>query len=178
MIRSPEFFSKGIGGHHRGHRGRTDTWLTPPAIIKALAPFDLDPCCPPDMPWKTASAMISEPDDGLSAAWHGAVWLNPPYGSQTGRWLSRLADHANGIALIFARTETRDFHRYVWQRATAALFLEGRINFHHHDGTRAEKNAGGPSVLVAYGQGCASRLLTCGIKGYVSFINLPTLGQA
>ena len=31
----------GIGGHQRT-RGRTDEWLTPPAIVRALGPFDLD----------------------------------------------------------------------------------------------------------------------------------------
>ena len=25
--------SRGIGGHHRAYRGRTDEWLTPPEII-------------------------------------------------------------------------------------------------------------------------------------------------
>lgn len=36
------------------------TWLTPPHIIEALGPFDLDPCCPPTMPWRTAT-QISPP---------------------------------------------------------------------------------------------------------------------
>lgn len=103
------------------------------------------------MPWATAGNMIHWPADGLAADWEGRVWLNPPYGNQTGRWLRKLAEHGNGIALIFARTETEDFHRHVWGKASALLFLAGRIHFHDADGVRARANAGAPSVLVAYG---------------------------
>ena len=33
----------GIESHTRAFRGQTDCWLTPPEVIKALGPFDLDP---------------------------------------------------------------------------------------------------------------------------------------
>jgi hypothetical protein len=42
--------------------------------------------------------------------------------------------------------------------AESLLFLRGRLNFHHVDGTRAAKNAGAPSVLLAYGKVAAQRL--------------------
>lgn len=155
----------GIGGHQRGHRGRSDTWLTPPEILKAIGPFDLDPCCPAWMPWPTAVTMVRRPADGLLGKWHGRVWLNPPYGPATAAWLKRLADHGNGIALTFARTETEMFHRQVWDRADAVLFLRGRLHFHHEDGRRAKANAGGPSVLVAYGAGNVGVLAGCGLAG-------------
>lgn len=32
-----------------------DEWLTPPEIIKALGPFDLDPCAPINRPWSTVT---------------------------------------------------------------------------------------------------------------------------
>lgn len=156
---------KGIGGHQRAYKGRTDDWLTPPEIIKALGPFDLDPCCPPNMPWETAARMISLPEDGLSAEWSGRVFLNSPYGPETGRWLEKLATHGFGTALVFARTETEMFHRHVWERASACLFLEGRLHFHDVSGKRAPHNAGGPSVLVAYGQVDAALLSKSGLKG-------------
>lgn len=156
----------GIGGHHRGFRGRSDTWLTPPAILEALGSFALDPCCPPEMPWRTAVEMIHHPGrDGLAVPWEGRVWLNPPYGQQTGEWLRRLAGHGDGIALTFARTETEMFHRWGWERATGMLFLRGRLHFHHADGTRAKANAGAPSVLIAYGHLNALSLETCGLAG-------------
>jgi hypothetical protein len=86
------------------------------------------------------------------------VWCNPPYSFEAWTWLEKLADHGNGIALIFARTETAGFVRTVWERATAVRFLHGRIHFHYPDGTRAAANSGAPSVLVAYGEYAAQRL--------------------
>lgn len=157
---------KGIGGHHRPYQGQTDTWLTPPQIVRALGPFDLDPCCPPSMPWATAGRMLTEVEDGLRTPWSGRVWLNPPYGPQTGSWLRRLADHGDGIALVFARTETEMFFAQVWGRADAVFFLRGRIHFHHGDGRRATHNSGAPSVLIAYGRQNADRLLATDLDGY------------
>lgn len=141
---------KGIGGHHRGHRGRTDDWLTPPGLLELLGPFDLDPCASVDQPWPTATTMLTE--GGLEADWSGRVWCNPPYGPATWEWLNKLAAHdGGGIALVFARTETRGFFEQVWGKADAVLFLKGRLHFHYPvTGERAKANAGGPSCLVAY----------------------------
>lgn len=139
-----------IGGHHRAYEGATNTWLTPPSIVESLGPFSLDPCGYPN--WKTADKLICEPEDGLSADWSGhRVWLNPPYGPHTGKWLEKLAKHGIGTALIFARTETAMFFDHVWRSASALLFLEGRLHFHYPNGERAKHNSGAPSVLVAYG---------------------------
>lgn len=155
----------GIGGHHHT-KGRTDEWLTPPNIIRALGEFDLDPCSPVDRPWPTAKHHYSILDDGLAQDWGtGRIWLNPPYGSETGKWLARLAAHGNGIALIFARTETRAFHVYGWDRAHAMLFLRGRLNFYDVSGIQSPKNAGAPSVLIAYGSANAATLKDSGIDG-------------
>ena len=155
---------KGIGGHQRAFRGRTDEWLTPPEIIRALGPFDLDPCSPVNRPWPTAARHFTVEDNGLMRSWEGRVWLNPPYGPETGDWLMRLASHGNGIALIFARTETEMFHRYGWDRADAMLFLRGRLHFYNVCGERAKLNAGGPSVLIAYGKANVDALRFSGIK--------------
>lgn len=146
-----------IGGHH-SPRSLKEEWLTPPEIVRALGPFDLDPCAPVVRPWDTAAHHYTIEDDGLKQPWHGSVWLNPPYNSKAGNWLSRLADHGNGIALIFARTETSWFFSEVWRKADALLFIEGRLHFHHVDGTRAKANSGAPSVLVAYGLAAIARL--------------------
>ena len=157
--------SKGMSGHQSA-KMLTDEWLTPPWLIRKLGFFDLDPCSPGDRrPWDTAVTHYSVEDDGLSQPWSGRVWLNPPYGRQAERWLERLADHGNGIALIFARTETESFFRTVWVRADAALFIKGRLHFHRIDGSRAKLNAGAPSVLVAYGKHNAESLDSSGIEG-------------
>lgn len=150
-------------GSHQSHAADTVVWLTPPHIIEALGPFDLDPCGAPN--WTTAERHIRLPEDGLRAPWKGRVWLNPPYGSEAWRWLNRLADHGHGTALIFARTETEGFVRTVWDRATALRFLHGRLSFHHANGKRAAANSGAPSVLVAYGTRDAERLQSCELPG-------------
>jgi hypothetical protein len=103
--------------------------------------------------------------DGLIATWTGRVWLNPPYGRETGIWLNRLANHGNGIALIFARTDTDMFVEQVWSRATGVLFLRGRLTFYTPHGSMAAFNAGGPSCLVAYGKQNHEALRICGLPG-------------
>jgi hypothetical protein len=156
--------------------------MTPPAILDALGPFDLDPCAPLDAPWPTAARHFTVDIDGLAQQWDGRVWLNPPYTSATvGRWMERMAEHDHGTALIFARTETDIFFRHVWERAHAVLFLRGRLHFHAGEdmvlertagppislakGQRAPFNGGAPSVLIAYGATDAEILAFSQIAG-------------
>ncbi|MBO3760396.1 DNA N-6-adenine-methyltransferase [Ciceribacter sp. L1K22] len=166
----------GIGGHQSA-RSRTDEWLTPPFIIAALggpASFDLDPCAPAKRPWATATRHYTAFDNGLILPWFGRVWLNPPYStSLLGRFMGRMAAHGTGTALIFARTETEAFFRHVWDRATALLFMEGRINFHLPSGKQAKGNAGAPTVLIAYGDTDAEILSGSGIAGKFVPLLLP-----
>lgn len=130
---------------------KNDEWLTPPEILAALGKFDLDPCAPVVRPWPIASRHLTKKDDGLSLPWRGRVWLNPPFGLEALKWLRRMVDHGNGIALISARTETRMFYECVWGAADAVCFVRGRPHFHYVDGTRAKANSGAPICLVAYG---------------------------
>lgn len=159
----PRASTKGIGGHQRGHRGKTNNWITPRHILDALGPFDLDPCACDPQPWPTAKNMWLV--GGLDGSWFGRVWLNPPYGDEAETWLARLADHGNGIALIFARTETKMFQEQVFARAKALLFLCGRLTFYYPDGRPAEHNGGAPSVLIAYGAANARCLWDCSLPG-------------
>lgn len=159
----------GIGGHHSARMQR-DEWLTPPHILAALGPFDLDPCASVDRPWPTAALHYTVGENGLAKLWTGRVWLNPPYGSKAEQWMKRLAAHGNGIALLFARTETALFFPWVWEHATALLFIKGRLNFHFSDGTRARANSGAPSVLVAYGANNADALRESRLPGRVVWI--------
>jgi len=146
-------------------RGASDEWLTPPEIISALGPFDLDPCAPVVRPWPTAARHFTVADDGLSREWDGFVWCNPPFGPEAGRWLDRLAMYGCGIALVPARTETRWFHEHVWPWATGVLFLRRRPHFHYVDGSRAKGNSGAPICLVAYGYQALERLKSSGLAG-------------
>lgn len=139
-----------LGFNHVATGRTSDEWLTPPELVAALGRFDLDPCAPVNRPWDTAAHHFTLADNGLTRPWHGRVWLNPPYGRSTFRWLARAASHGDAIALTFARTETVGFQREVWRKADAVLFLQGRIRFCRPDGSRAAP-ANAPSCLIAYG---------------------------
>lgn len=102
------------------------------------------------------------------------MWLNPPYGKLTEPFMAKLANHGDGIALIFARTETGMWFREVWPKADALLFLKGRISFLNAQGEQAKANAGAPSVLVAYGVENANVLREVSESGAIegAFISL------
>ncbi len=142
---------------------QTADWLTPPHILAALGTFDLDPCGYPGQ--ETAKRVIAPPEDGLAVPWAARVFLNPPYSRQAPVWIRRMAEHGNGTALLFARTDTQWFTQHVWEKAAALLFLKGRVFFCRPDGTRVSDNGGAPSVLVAYGNYDAAWLGGCGLPG-------------
>jgi len=148
----------------------TDNWITPRWLIERLGPFDLDPCACEPQPWPTAKRMVTENEDGLLLQWSGFVWCNPPYGRLLGVWLERMSVHNNGIALVFARTDTRAFHSHVWPCASALLFLRGRLTFCTPSGDPAPlgHNSGGPSALIAFGSEASLRLSRCPDLGAIA----------
>lgn len=76
---------------HQEHRAQAlaenydgDEWYTPPAFIEAarelMGAIDLDPAsCEAAQGVVQATEYFTKDDDGLTQAWHGRVWLNPPY---------------------------------------------------------------------------------------------------
>jgi hypothetical protein len=152
-------------GSHQRTVGVSQVHLTPRWIVDALGPFDLDPCAADSRPWDCARENWTEADDGLSRPWRGRVWLNPPFDRyQVGRWIGRLAEHGDGVALLHARTEAAWF-RPIWERAELACFLFRRIKFVRPDGTEQPANSGAPVVLAAFGSGAAARLRSAGLEG-------------
>lgn len=152
--------------HERVSEGKCE-WLTPIKLIKALGAFDLDPCSPIIRPWDTALEHYTIEDDGLELPWEGRVWLNPPYGRMTIKWMEKMATHNDGIALIFARTETATFTKYVWPIADSVMFLDHRLTFCHVDGTEADNSGGAPSCLVAYGPQNTHALIASNLTGTI-----------
>ncbi len=142
----------------------SDEWLTPPEILAALGPFDLDPSAPIVRPWDMATRHYTKTDDGMAQPWTGRVWLNPPYGRETFRWLARLAEHGSGIALIFARTETRGFHDEIWEKAHSVFFFRGRLRFCTVSGERGG-TANAPSCLVSYSGTDTDKIRLASAKG-------------
>lgn len=158
-----------LGGENQdeGSRQREVRWLTPRHLVDPLGRFDLDPAGAPGHTLATTTYLPERGEDGLSLPWVGRVWLNPPYGKQAEPFMERLAEHGDGVALIFARTETRSFHRLVWGRANGLLFLAGRVSFLDASGVKAKANAGAPSCLVAYGGRNLDALYESGLPGKV-----------
>jgi hypothetical protein len=156
-----------LGGENQdaGSKQRPTRWLTPPALIEPLGKFDLDPCGAPGHVLAERTYLLENGEDGLRDPWFGRVWLNPPYGKEAEPFLAKLADYGRGTALIFARTETRTWHNIIWPKASAILFLAGRVTFLDPDGQAAKANSGAPSCLVAFGLADAAALEESGIPG-------------
>lgn len=155
---------------HRPHHGESVEWYTPPEIFEALGiHFDLDPCSPLSgpVPWIPVRRFLTARENGLTAPWGSGerVWLNPPYWPDVERWIQRLACHGNGIALVFARTDTPWWHEAA-TAASAVCFIKGRLHFVRLiDGemVRHQWNAGAPSCLLAYGHECAAAVARSGL---------------
>ena len=138
---------------HDSVNNKTSDWYTPPWIFEKLGvEFDLDPASPiGGVPWIPAKKHYSLEDDGLKRSWHGSVWLNPPYGKETGSWLQAMNQHKNGIVLVFARTDTKWYHEFL-TKADAILFLKGRIKFIDGLNKTGKSGAGSGSLLAAWGE--------------------------
>jgi hypothetical protein len=154
----------GMAHIEQPHEGATNDWWTPPELVQSLGKFDLDPCAGVGQT-PLADATICPPYDGLALPWHGRVWCNPPYGPHVGEWVKKMAEHGNGILLVFARTETRAWQQ-IWTTASGILLPSRRISFHRPDGTKA-KSGTAPSAFVAYGHANVVALFASGIKGVV-----------
>lgn|SRR5574343_67980 len=148
--------------HEKGPN-TTDTWLTPPNIIKSLGEFDLDPCSPLGRPWDTAKHHYTILDNGLIKDWFGRVWCNPPY-SDIESWLKKCSEYCNVIALVFARTETKAFHNWVWNKADSVFFFEKRLRFYTIDGIQGG-SAGAPSILISYNEANSQSISDSGLLG-------------
>lgn len=133
-------------------------WGTPPWVLRKLyrvfGGFDLDPCSPTAN--RRAAAVrarvhFTPDDDGLTLAWFGTVFVNPPYGRSISRWTHKarseveVGNAQTVVALVPARTDTKWWHRDLAGRAHI-WFLKGRLRF----GDAAE-SAPFPSALVVWG---------------------------
>lgn len=92
--------------------------------------------------------------DGLSQSWDcgGAVFCNPPYGKEIGKWVKKAYEEAQAgvpiVLLIPARTDTSYFHDFIYHKAKIR-FIRGRLRFTDDDGNTADP-APFPSMLVIY----------------------------
>lgn len=134
----------------------TPEWYTPGKIIERVegvfGEIDLDPCsnsserATANVP---AGAYWTKDDNGLAQAWHGKVYMNPPYGDEIPAWVERLVNAytageiIEGIALLPARTDTAWFQPLF---DYPICFVRGRLKF-----SGAENSAPFPSAVVYVG---------------------------
>lgn len=136
---------------HEQSVGRSDEWYTPPFVFEALGEtFDLDVAHPglAAVDWVPAREIITE--RSLERAWHGFVWMNPPFGKRMGvvPWLNRFFAHGNGIALTPDRTSCPWWQAYA-HRADAVLFWAPKISFVPGPGVKSSSNGMGTSLFGA-----------------------------
>lgn len=137
----------------------SDEWYTPKEIVDALGVFDLDPCAP-NRHFYTARECFTKIEDGLKQPWRGRVWCNPPYSRKLiVPFIRKMAEHNNGIALIFNRMDIALWHEIIFPTATALLIMRGRLKFLRPDSTPGDA-AGCGSVLVAWGERNADALIS------------------
>lgn len=130
-------------------------WCTPQDFFDALNKefdFVLDAAATE----KTAKCGLyyTPETDGLSQSWDrgGAVFCNPPYGREIGRWVQKAYEEAQAgtriVLLIPARTDTSYFHEFIYGKAEIR-FIRGRLRFTDEDGN-VSNPAPFPSMLAIY----------------------------
>ena len=119
----------------------SDEWYTPAWILAAaravLGQIDLDPAsCAMAQEVVQAASYWTRSDDGLQQAWHGRVWLNPPY-SAPDEFVTKLHNeylHGNvheALVLLNNATETKWFQLLLGR--FPVCFLNRRLAFWRHD---------------------------------------------
>lgn len=138
----------------------TGVWVTPQAFFDKLNiefNFEVDVCANPS---NTKCATFYTPEqDGLVQDWTGkACWMNPPYGREISHWIKKAYDSTRQpgttvVALLPARTDTKYFHKYIYNTTSwsprervSIRFIKGRLRF-----GGAKSGAPFPSMIVVFG---------------------------
>jgi phage N-6-adenine-methyltransferase len=148
----------------------SDEWRTPRAVFEALDAefgFDLDVAATAENCWKEnyigPDRIRPDRQDALECSWTwlngsarpGVCWMNPPY-SRVREFMEKAADEARKgctvVCLVPARTDTRWWHRCVWdyesnrpREGVEIRFIKGRLKFGN-----SENSAPFPSVIVIF----------------------------
>lgn len=93
---------------------------------------------------------FTKKNNGLKQSWKGVCWMNPPYGREIGRWVSKAWHEAQKgntiVALLPARTDTKWFHDWIYKMYGVDIeFLKGRLKF-----VGAKDSAPFPSMIVIF----------------------------
>ncbi len=94
--------------------------------------------------------------------------------------MEKAAEHGNNITLVFARTDTKWMHRFVFNhwKCRAVLFTEGRLKFCNSKGIEGQASPAG-SVFIAYGKTAEKRLRKAWLNGDIDghFLSLNRMTQ-
>lgn len=136
----------------------SDEWETPIEFFNLLDAefhFTLDPCCQEDT--HKCNKYYTSAMNGLDKSWKGeTVFCNPPYGRQIGIWVQKcyeesLQPNTTVVMLIPARTDTRWFHNYIYQKNNVEVrFLKGRLKFKNRLLPNNNDAAPFPSMVVIF----------------------------
>jgi hypothetical protein len=129
---------------HEACVGATDEWYTPPWLFEKLGLcFDIDAASPGPqvVPW-------------IPARNHNGIVP----------WLTKLANHGDGLALVPNRTGA-DWWQDFAARASGLLFVRGKIRFLRPDNSEGASPGYG-NVLLAFGSVCAAQMRACAIDGF------------
>lgn len=121
---------------HDIHESSSDEFGTPVSfhrpLARAVGGFDLDPAAGAEAT-PLASTRFTKDDDGLTQAWFGRVWLNPPF-SEKRAWVEKAREEVDAgdaelvVVLLPVDTSTKLFHDHV-AAASAICFVKGRLSF-------------------------------------------------
>ena len=109
------------------------TWETPQDFFDKLNEefnFDLDVCASKEN--AKCKKYYNKDEDGLNRNWNKGVWkwMNPPYGREIGKWIAKASEERMTVALIPARTDTKYFHDYIYNKPNVEIrFIKGRLKF-------------------------------------------------
>jgi site-specific DNA-methyltransferase (adenine-specific) len=114
---------------------KSNEWSTPQSLFDQLNDefnFTLDPCATHGNAKCLKYYTINE--NGLKQNWSNErVFMNPPYGYETEKWLSKAYEESlNGatvVCLIPARTDTAVWHDIIFKNAKQIRFVRGKIKF-------------------------------------------------
>lgn len=114
---------------------RNGVWVTPKEFFEPLrAEFNLEIDSAASLENAMLPVFWDESQDALTQDWLGKrVWCNPPYTrSVIYKWVEKCATGGASVcvALLPARTDTRWFHNFIYQKPNAEIrFIKGRIKF-------------------------------------------------
>lgn len=124
-----------------------DDWETPQDLFDRYNDgfhFTLDVCASEEN--AKCERYFTKEQDALKQDWTGErCWCNPPYGRSIAGFVKKASESkALTVMLIPARTDTKWFHDYIYNRCPIE-FIKGRIRF-----VGASNTAPFPSMIVVF----------------------------